>query len=109
MTECKNGMIFDVSAKKIISLEITIQYDNNRSKKLVVTEGDLLDITSVNTTIDSKIDVEVTRGKLIECNECYLMIDASEQFESKLKNIFIKNIREIFIKNLEAEPLEESK
>ena len=108
MNNCGNR-IYEINAKEIITIEITILFENNETKTVMISENDLVEVTFIEEATKSELKTRTVRGRVSECNSSYLIIDHSTLFESNVDNIYIKSIRDIDKRDLEAVPLETKK
>lgn len=100
-TVCEDRMIFKVSAKPLVGIEVEILFDNKEIKKVILYKRDLVKITYMDTETEEK---KTVTGRVTECNESFITIDHSIIYESNITKILISDIRDI-VKN-HPEPIE---
>ncbi len=100
MNNCGNR-IYEINAKEIITIEITILFENNETKTVMISENDLVEVTY----IDENTKLKTIRGKVSDCNEIFITIDHSSLFNSNITEIYIKEIRDIDKRTSEIMPL----
>lgn len=109
MHNCENNMIYKVEAKEIVTIEISILFDNNKSKAIIISKDDLVEVTYIEEITKTDIKTKTVRGKVSECNETFIVIDHSTLFNANITKIFIKEIRDIDKRDPEVMPLESVK
>ena len=94
--EC-DRMIMGITSEVLFAVKISIVYDDNRQKNVIVKEGDMIRVVY----IDKNSKKEIV-GKAIRCTKENIIIDHSKQYDAKQTTVDIQTIREIY---LDKEPM----
>ena len=94
--EC-DRMIMGITSEVLFAVKVTIVYDDNRHKDVIVKEGDMIRVVYIEK--NSKNEVV---GKAIRCTKENISIDHSKQYDAQQTTVDIQTIREIY---LDSEPM----